>query len=178
MLEKTLSTHACGSQCQLSVNMLRCLFCLGRARGGDRPADTGKSIKTDCLHLGRFLFSFKTMFRGLPWGSSGQESTCPCRGHGLRARPGKTSHAAEQWNPSVTTREATCCSSRSCVLKSPRSAPREAWATARKSLPTATGSGPHSPQVETACAQQQRPSAAKKKENEIFKNKIMFEMNG
>ena len=71
LLEKTLSTHTCGSQCRLSVNVLRVSVLSGESWGSDHPADTGKSIETDCLHLGRFLFSFKTMLRGLPWGSSG-----------------------------------------------------------------------------------------------------------
>ena len=56
---------------------------------------------------------------------------------------------------------------KACVPESPRSAPGEAGAL--KSLPITTRSRPRSPQVETACTQPQRPSVAKKKENEIFK---------
>ena len=43
--------------------------------------------------------------RGLPWGRSGWESACQCRGHGFEPWSGRIPHAAEQLGPWATITE-------------------------------------------------------------------------
>ena len=45
---------------------------------------------------------------GLPWGQSGWESACKCRGHGFEPWPRKIPQAAEQLSPCATTTEPPC----------------------------------------------------------------------
>ena len=77
---------------------------------------------------------------GLPWWSSGKESTCQRRGHGFHPRSRRLPGTAGQLSPCATTTEPTLCNKGS---------------TARRSLCATLGSSPH--------VQQQRPSMAKKK---------------
>ena len=45
--------------------------------------------------------------KGLPWWSSGWESTCQCRGQGFNPWSGKIPHATEQLSPCSTAAEST-----------------------------------------------------------------------
>ena len=117
--------------------------------------------------------SFKITEQGLPWWRSGWESTCQCRGCGFKPWSRRIPHAVERlgpcataaelvlWSPQATTTKPECCNCWSLRAWSPCSAAGEA--TAMRSLRTAARSGPRSPQLERARAQQRRPNAAKKK---------------
>ena len=63
--------------------------------------------------------------RGIPWWSSGEESTCQCREHGLDPWSGKILHAAGQLSPCTATTETL----KPGVSQRPCSATREALAT-------------------------------------------------
>ena len=53
------------------------------------------------------IFNASVKFRqGVPWWSSGIESTCQCRGHGFYVWSRKTSYAVEQLSLCATTTEA------------------------------------------------------------------------
>ena len=69
-------------------------------------------------------------WRGLPWGHSGRESSCQCRGRGFYPWSGKIPHASERlspctattepvlYTPGATTIESECASSQSpCTLE-------------------------------------------------------------
>ena len=96
------------------------------------------------------------------------ESACQCRGPGFYPWSRKIPHVTEQLSPWATTTEA-----HKPQLLSPHAAATEArmpracalWreATAMRSPRTTMKSSPHSPQLEEARAQQQRPNTAKKK---------------
>ena len=54
---------------------------------------------------GKNLFKKFDCEEGPPWGRSGWESACQCRGHGFEPWSGKIPHAAEQLSPCATTTE-------------------------------------------------------------------------
>ena len=101
-----------------------------------------------------------------PWPKASQAQwlriRLPMQGTRFETWSGKIPHAAEQLSPWATTTEPACHSYYwSSHAWSPCSATREA--TAMRSRALATKSSPRSPQLEKACAQQQRPNAAKNK---------------
>ena len=94
------------------------------------------------------------------------------RGHGFHPSSEKTAHAMEQLSPRATsepvpeslctpTAEPVCCSDRSLSALEPVLCNKRSYH--MRSLTTQPESSPHSPQLEKARAQQQRPSAAKNK---------------
>ena len=91
---------------------------------------------------------------GLPWWSSGQESACQHRGHGLSpwCRKGWIPHATQQLSLCATTTEPLRPRGRTLKQERPRQ-----W----KACAPQLESSPHSPQLEKAHMQQWRPSAAK-----------------
>ena len=97
---------------------------------------------------------------GLPWWSSGDESTCQRRRHGLDLHLGtKILHAAGQLSPCATPREA--CTPR---VRAPQKEKALQWEARTPQLERR----PHTLQLEKNCVQQQRPSTA---ENYIIKKK-------
>ena len=97
---------------------------------------------------------FKVFIWGLPWWSSGWESACHCRGHGLDPWSGKMSCALEQLNPCTITIEP--------VLLESGAATREANVV--RSLCTTTMSSLRSPQLEKTCS----ANRAAKKQKYLF----------
>ena len=99
---------------------------------------------------------FKNGFPGLPWWSSGWESTCQCRGHGFDPWCWKIPRASEQ--------QSSCAATAEPALQSRRPQP--------PSLCASAVSRTRSLQVQKACAKQQSPSASKNKQidNEKEKN--------
>ena len=91
--------------------------------------------------------------RGLPWWSSGKESTCQCKENGFDPWSRKISHAVEQLSLCATTTEHH---SYWAQAREPgHSATREAITIRTR---TAAKRSPHLPQLEKAHAQQQSPS--------------------
>ena len=109
---------------------------------------------------------------GLPWGYSGQESACQCKGHGLNPSSRKIPHAVKQLSPHTkttglstpepraTTTEPACCRYGGPSAESLLSATREATGTRSPNLQTK--SSPRSQQLEKACMRHWRPGRASK----------------
>ena len=91
---------------------------------------------------------------GLPWWRSGWESACQRREHGFEPWSGKIPHTAEQLGPWATTTEPA----RLEPMLRNRERPQQ-WRGPR----TAMKSGPRSPQLEKALAENRRPNTAKNK---------------
>ena len=94
--------------------------------------------------------SSKSLTWGLPWGRSGWESACQCRGHGFEPWSRKIPHAAEQLLSLYS-------KARELQLLSPCAATTEARA------PRACAPQQEKPPQWEAHAPQRRPNAAKKK---------------
>ena len=90
---------------------------------------------------------------GSPWLFSGLESACQYRGHGFDPWSTKTPHAMEQLSPCTT---ATKASYLELVLRNKRSPCNEKTVQHNER-------SPHLQQLERACVQQQKPSAAKER---------------
>ena len=93
-------------------------------------------------------------------------SCCHCRGHRFDSWSRKISHASEQLSQCSTSTEPTCSNYWSPSTQSLCFATGEA--TTMRSPHTAVKGRPHPSQPEKACVQQQRPSTAKDKLNELL----------
>ena len=161
LLEKTLSTHACRSQCRLSVNVLRVSVLSGESWGVGIILLIGASpLRQTAYTLVGFYFLLKQCLGAFPGGPVVKSPPASAEDTGSVPSLGRP-HTLQGIGARAPQLGRPRCSSRSLQLKGPRAAPREA--TALKSLPTTTGSGPRSPQVETArsaaktqCGQKER----------------------
>ena len=117
---------------------------------GEQKALTGQVwVQARSRHPAGWVTGREKCLRGLPWWFRGKESTCQRRDTGSipgleRSHMPQGSYARVQ--PLLSLRAQSLCATRGAsAMRSPR---------------TATESSPRSPQLERACAQQQRSSTA------------------